>query len=283
MILHPARELWLRYEPIHAVTYFAPESHQAARDAGLKGFWMGYFGFRAAPMGAVSSGVVIATFANFAPQMVRRAIPDAWSFASPDVLVEVRAEAAARALRRVVPDVDEVAEIAMPLLERVQGAADPMSRPLFAANAELELPQDPVSRLWQLCTSLREHRGDIHVTILASEGVSGPEALQLMGAERGYSDEVFLLSRGWDAEPWEAAFDALAERGLVTKEGLTGPGRHLRQHIEHLTDELAMVPYVVLSDAERADLATALERAARAIHAEGAIPEVNPIGLPSLD
>ena len=100
MFLHPARELWLRYEPIHAVTYFAPESHQAARDAGLKGFWMGYFGFRAAPMGAVSSGVVIATFANFAPQMVRRAIPDAWSFASPEVLVAVRSEAAARALRR---------------------------------------------------------------------------------------------------------------------------------------------------------------------------------------
>ncbi len=283
MSLHQARELWLRYEPIHAVTYFAPESHQAARDAGLKGFWMGYFGFRAAPMGAVSSGLVVATFANFAPQMVRRAIPDAWSFASPDVLVGVRAEAAARALRRLVPDVGERATTANILLERVYGTADPIGRPLFGANAGLELPDEAVPRLWQLCTALREHRGDIHVSILASEGVSGPEALQLMGAERGYPDDLFIRSRGWDAEPWEAAFDALSHRGLLTKEGLTLQGMKLREHIEHRTDELAIVPFLVLSDDERAQLAGSLEGAARAIHDSGEIPTVNPSGLTAPD
>ncbi len=279
MSLHQARAFWLRYEPIHAVTYFAQESHHAARDAGLKGFWMGYFGFRAAPMGAVSSGLVVATFANFAPQMVRRAIPDAWSFASPDVLVGVRAEAAAQALRRLVPDVDQHAERVNVLLERVHANADPIGRPLFGANAGLELPDDAVSRLWQLCTALREHRGDIHVSILASEGVSGPEALQLMGAERGYPDDLFIRSRGWDAEPWEAAFDALAHRGLVTKEGLTFQGMKLREFIEHRTDELAIVPFLVLSDTERTELAGSLGAAARAIHDSGEIPTVNPIGL----
>ncbi len=101
-----ARQLWQRIETLHAVTYFAPESQAAAKDAGLRGFWMGYFGFRAAPLGAVTAGVVEATFANFEPGMVGRAIPDAWSFASPADLVTVRAEAAALALRRLSPTID---------------------------------------------------------------------------------------------------------------------------------------------------------------------------------
>ena len=49
-----ARDAWLRIESINAVTYFAPESRDAAKSAGLRGFWMGYFAFRAAPLGAVT-------------------------------------------------------------------------------------------------------------------------------------------------------------------------------------------------------------------------------------
>src|SRR5436309_3384985 len=43
-----ARRLWRLLEPYHAVTYFAPVAHQAFKDAGLRGFWMGYFAGRAA-------------------------------------------------------------------------------------------------------------------------------------------------------------------------------------------------------------------------------------------
>jgi len=39
-------------------TYFAPESRAAADACGLRGFWMGYFAFRAAPLGAVGPDVV---------------------------------------------------------------------------------------------------------------------------------------------------------------------------------------------------------------------------------
>ena len=53
-----ARRLWRLLEPYHAATYFAPEARQAFKDAGLRGFWMGYFAGRAAPMGAVGPGVV---------------------------------------------------------------------------------------------------------------------------------------------------------------------------------------------------------------------------------
>src|SRR5690606_12075685 len=86
---------------IHAVIYFVPEVHEALAAAGTKGFWMGYFGQRAAPMGAVAPGVVEATFFNFAPARVRRAVPDVWELASPEVLCRVRREASARLLARV--------------------------------------------------------------------------------------------------------------------------------------------------------------------------------------
>ena len=47
----PSRRLWKAAETVHAVTYFSEESMAAARDLGYRGFWMGYFAFRAAPLG----------------------------------------------------------------------------------------------------------------------------------------------------------------------------------------------------------------------------------------
>ena len=57
--------------------YFVPEAAEAYARLGITGT-AGYFASRAAPMGAVSADVVIATFFNFNPELVRRAIPDAW-------------------------------------------------------------------------------------------------------------------------------------------------------------------------------------------------------------
>ena len=47
---HPARRLWRLIEAINGVTYFAPRCRDAMTDLGLKGFWMGYFAARAAPV-----------------------------------------------------------------------------------------------------------------------------------------------------------------------------------------------------------------------------------------
>ena len=46
----PARRMWTLFEPVHAVTYFAPEALEAFKAAGLRGFWRGYFAGRAAPL-----------------------------------------------------------------------------------------------------------------------------------------------------------------------------------------------------------------------------------------
>src|SRR5579859_1401505 len=99
-----ARTIWHDLETLNAVAYFSPECREAPARLGLKGFWMGYFACRAAPMGPVTAAVVEATFFNFHPGRVRRAIPDAWSIASPATVLQARAAAAAAALRRLLPD-----------------------------------------------------------------------------------------------------------------------------------------------------------------------------------
>jgi len=127
--LDDVRALWVRVETIHAVTYFAEESRAAASSCGLKGFWMGYFGFRAAPLGAVDADVVIDAFYNFAPRMVERSIPDAWTFAMPEALVRARSRAAMAALREASPAADEIAGEAVGLLsDVVTGAAEDATR-----------------------------------------------------------------------------------------------------------------------------------------------------------
>ena len=73
--MNPTREAWRLLEPIHAVVYFSPEPLGALRAAGYRGYWMGYFAGRAAPLGAVGPDVVHALFYNFSRERVAKALP----------------------------------------------------------------------------------------------------------------------------------------------------------------------------------------------------------------
>ncbi len=66
------------------MTYFAPEARAALDGLGYRGFWMGYFAARSAPLGMVPREVVTAIFYNFAPERVAKALPAAWEIAGPD-------------------------------------------------------------------------------------------------------------------------------------------------------------------------------------------------------
>ena len=96
-----ARDLWGLYEPIHGVVYFTDECRAAANDAGYKGFWMGYFAMRAAPLGPVGSAVVTAAFYGFHPSRAARALPAAWDIAGPGEALAARLAGVDAALRRV--------------------------------------------------------------------------------------------------------------------------------------------------------------------------------------
>ena len=126
---------------LHAVTYFSDETREALSAAGYRGFWMGYFAARAAPLGPVGPEIVTALFYNFAPSHVARAIPDAWDFAPPETALKVRQDAAVATLYRMLGDeAADAVDRAVALLYPVARNADLGGRALFAANAALPWP-----------------------------------------------------------------------------------------------------------------------------------------------
>src|ERR687884_2176616 len=89
-------------EPLHNHVYFSPEQDEYLTAVGLRPGRMCYFAGRAAAMGAVGPGVVAATFYNFAPALVARHVPRAWTLATPEQVLEARFAAARESLTRLL-------------------------------------------------------------------------------------------------------------------------------------------------------------------------------------
>jgi hypothetical protein len=279
---HLSRRMWRALEPYHALVYFIPETRQRTDALGLKGGWMSYFGTRAAPLGPVPAEVVIALFYNFHPAMVRRAIPDAWSLASPEALVEARLAAVDEGLRRLLgPAVDgaAIAEAAELAAEAAR-ATSTAGRPLAAANLALPWPSEPHLRLWHAATILREARGDGHVTALVVAGLSPCEALVTASAAGGPPAEMLRAYRKWSQAEWDEAAEGLRSRGwLDERGGLTEAGRAGRDAVERRTDELIEPSWLALGAQRAARLESLLLPVRKEILARGGLPVPNPAGI----
>ena len=75
--------MWTLFEAGHIISYFAAEPRQAFEHVGLRGFWRGYCAGRAAPLGEVGAGPVIAAYFSFKPAMVARAVPGISTLITP--------------------------------------------------------------------------------------------------------------------------------------------------------------------------------------------------------
>lgn len=275
-----ARELWTLLEPLHAVTYFSPEPLVALKAAGFRGFWMGYFAGRSAPLGPATPELVHALFYNFTLDHVRRALPDAWTFAPPSAALQARCEGSVAALTRLLGDGDgEAVSRAAELALRAADHAPAEGRGLFAANRSLPVPEAPLARLWHAATLLREHRGDGHVAVLTAAGITGREAHVLHALTTGTPAEVYAVARGLGEGEWHRICDRLADRGLVEDGAITPLGESVKAVVEEQTDRLAATAYDGLTDAELTELATLLRPLARAVIAGGDIPRQSPMGL----
>jgi hypothetical protein len=275
-----ARRFFDRFEPVHAVTYFAPEARTALDGLGFRGYWMGYFAARSAPLGEVAPEVVTATFYNFSPDRVSKALPAAWTVATPEATLRAREESAMAALLRYGVIADENLRVAAGLPPRAARGAPVDGRPLFAANLALPWPQDPVAALWHAATLLREHRGDGHVAVLAAAGVTGRESNVLHAAAGRVPQDFIMRSRDYDDAEWQHYRQRLAQRGLLDGDGsLTDAGRDLKLHVEDVTDALALSALESLDDAEVEALFQALTPITRAVIAGGDIPSATPMGL----
>ncbi|OMC42941.1 hypothetical protein [Mycobacterium sp. IS-1264] len=275
-----ARRFYDRFEPVHAATYFAPEARAALDGLGYRGFWMGYFAARSAPLGIVPTEVVTATFYNFAPERVAKALPAAWQIAGPQAALHARQESAVAALSRYGIIVDENVRTAAELAAKAARQAPFDGRPLFAANLALPWPDDPLAALWHATTLLREQRGDGHVAVLAAAGISGRESNVLHAAAGKVPRDYIARTRDYDEDAWRQQEQRLAERGLLDGDGsLTAAGRQLKDHIETSTDALALSALDALSDDEVEALFRALTPIARAVIAGGDVPAVTPMNL----
>jgi hypothetical protein len=274
MVLDPTQELARRVSVVHNLVYYCPEIRRFA-DAGIPGWWNAYFAYRSAPMGPVPASVVVATFYNFAPAMVGRAIPAAWAALTPTQALDLRTSAVEEALRRVFPNPDALAAAALLARPAIDGV-DGVARPLYAATAALDWPAEPHLALWHACTLLREHRGDSHNLALAAAEVDGVECHVLM-AGRGHGNKTSILPiRGWTSDEWDAAVQRLAGRGWVGPDGaLTRAGREARAAIETHTNRLAAAPVRRLGDGLDT-LLVQLDPLVAALHERGGVPGVWP-------
>ena len=279
-----ARRMWTLYEPYHGVTYFAPEARAATDALGCRGGWMGYFGLRAAPLGAVPAEIVAATFYNFKLSRVARAIPAAWAIADPAQFLAARLDGVDAGLRAILGDHvvgDEMIE-ASQLAQRAALAAPIGGRTLAAANAALPWPDPPHLVLWHATTILRESRGDGHVAALVAGGLDPVETLVAFAADRDVADqEGWENWRGWTAEDWAAAQRRLRDRGLLDKENrITADGSRARHDVETRTDAAAELPWKVLGTAGTERLAVLLTGLLRRIVAAGVgVIKPHPMGL----
>ena len=271
-----ARAMWTMFEPVHDVAYFVPEALRAFTEAGLRGYWRGYFAGRAAPLGGARAAVVAASFYNFAPAFVARAIPGVWDLITPQEAITVREAGAAASLRRLLGGREAEAAKAADLLWRAAEDLDFAGRVLSAANSELPTSSDPLTRLWQAATLFREHRGDGHFAALAAAGIDGCEAVVLRCA-KDISRDLMQPVRGWTDEQWDAAAARLAERGWIGEDGtLTAAGRAAHDAVEAATDQAAGRPWNRMGAAGVAEVADVLLPLAQACAA--ALPEVIPVG-----
>jgi hypothetical protein len=270
-----ARKTWRTVEPLHGMIYFAPEANQSYSDLGIPPS-SGYFASRSAPMGAVTAEVVIATFFNFHPRVVRAAIPSVWTISTPEAVLDARVHSADAALRRMLgnavnsPEMARAAELTRAVAER---AADHLGgRPLFAGHARLPWPDSPHLVLWHGQTCLREFRGDGHIAALLLAEISPVEALVVHVASGEVPIDFLKSSRGWSDAEWDAGVERVRSRGWLDPQAggdatlsLSEAGKTIRQRVEDETDVLAVFPYESIGEHGCAELRTLARPFSRAV------------------
>jgi hypothetical protein len=246
-----ARKAHRTLEPLHAITYFAPEPGEEYAAAGLKGGMRQYFAVRSAPMGIVPVEVVIATFFNFAPYLIEQAIPSAWDDTTPEAMIAARYVGADRIYQRVlgaeVLGGDELAEAAG-LARDACSVLGVEGRALYAGHAALPWPEPPHLKLFHAATLLREHRGDAHIGALVLARLDPVEALVThLSIAEGMPYDMVRATRGWKDEDWDAGVVRCRERGLVDENSkATEAGLALRDQVETQTNAVDTAPYLHL-------------------------------------
>jgi hypothetical protein len=246
-------------EPIATVT-FSEVPTEAFLALGMRNYWDGYFAGRAAPLGLAPAAVVHAVFYNFADGEVARHIPWVWGKTTPEEAIAVRERSSTAALRQMIgkvadsPGLVRVADLAT----RAAVSAPTEGRALYAGLRALDVPDEPVARLWHAATLLREHRGDGHNAALVAHGIGGTEAHVLMALSLGMRRRSSAGSTTCPKRSWPLSVDGLRAAASWTPRLGSPPPAGRQERIEALTDELAAPAYDALTADELDELVAEL-------------------------
>lgn len=275
-----ARLAYRSWEPYHLVAYFAPEVAAAAREAGVS--WRAaYTGMRAAPFGPVPGEVVAGAFYSWRPEAVAAAWAQALAAASPEEWNGIRTGVLDASMRRILGSVvssPELAAVASRARAAVAGVPA-RGRPLGAAWAALDWPEEPHLVLWQATAVWREWRGDGHIATLVVAGLDELESMVLHlapgpdGSAPGnpLGRDQLLSTRKWTEDDWAAASSRLVSRGLLGSAGsLTEDGVQLRDWTEAATDDASASVWADRPDAD--EVIRAVRPYAKLVIDSGVIP-----------
>ena len=249
-----ARHVARAAESVHCVGYYTAEirtltdmrfSGRGLSGRGFSGWWHAYFGYRFAPLGRASANVVTATAYNFARGWSPGPCPAPGTYSSPTRSIDAHRSLVSAAMQRIFAGglsggglfAGEIAEAGT--LARTAVTDLPLAgRPLFAAHAELDWPDDPCMALWHACTLIREYRFDGHNMTLGAAGIDGVECHALMAAF-GHGNQATIEGiRGWTKDEWDAGVQRLQRRGWLDGDGqFTPEGREARAGVERGTDQ----------------------------------------------
>jgi hypothetical protein len=245
----PARRLAAAIEPIAGQAQFSPECHAnyealgfgpspASVGATAVPDRSAYFTARGSVLGQVPGTVVAAAFAVFNPAVVVPLVEEGWQRTDAATIWAAREAGAVAQLSRILGSdptgARELADLLLPASEALPLAG----RALFAGQRALDVPDDPVARLWRATDRLREYRGDSHILVWAGEGLDPVEIGLLSDLYWGLPPRAHTGGRGWSDDQLAAGEDRLRSRGLLDGDTLTATGFDLRDRIETDTDAL---------------------------------------------
>lgn len=153
-----------------------PETLKIGSDAGYPNGYAWYVTGRGGVLGDVDADVVVAAFAYFNPQVVRKMWIAGTTVEGARKAGERYALACAEWGRTRLQDVEGCTRF-VELAERLVKSVDVAGLSLFAAWRSEPLPDDAPARAYQLLHVLREWRGSVHIIAVLSGGVTPLQAL----------------------------------------------------------------------------------------------------------
>ncbi len=228
-----ARQLRDAIEPIAMHSVWCRGTNERLAEFGHN-FMTSYVCSRAALLGDPTPGVIVSSFAVFAPGIVTGAYAEGKELCERTALLHARDEATIASLSDVLAGEDVRAAAAV--LRRGVEAASGAGRPLFSGLSDQTWPDSDVGQLWRAAELFREHRGDSHVAACVAAGLDPIEMNVMTELFVGMDLGTYSATRGWDKEALQGAAQRLRDRGLLDGDALNEAGRSFRSEIEDHTD-----------------------------------------------